>query len=415
MLPLVGLAATIIPDLVRLIARDKSGTISDAVSKTVSDVTKTSDPIEAMKTLQSDAGAAAQVRVRLARIAVDAQKAQDDEADRQRQDEMAILQASFGDTEDARGTLVALAQSGSGVAWAAPVVSLIVTLGFFAILAMLIFYRSAATIDANTAQIVNIIVGALAAAFATVVNFWLGSSQGSRAKDANALQLQATHAAQINRAIDTVRAVSNKAIDSATATATATKAPASTPTVARTASVAAAIRPAAQDSFDACVALVLTYEGGFSDNPADPGGATNFGITQRTLEAFLGHPVTVDDVRNLSSSTADAIYRANYWNLMRCGDLPAGVDLMVFDYGVNSGPGLAVKALQGLVGVTQDGAIGPITLAAVANVAPLTLVNDLAQQRLTYLRGLSGFATFGAGWTRRVAEVQAKAQQMVGG
>jgi lysozyme family protein len=67
------------------------------------------------------------------------------------------------------------------------------------------------------------------------------------------------------------------------------------------------------------------------------------------------------------------------------------------------------------VGVTQDGAIGPITLAAVANFAPLTLVNDLAQQRLTYLRGLSGFPTFGTGWTRRVAEVQAQAQQMAAG
>jgi lysozyme family protein len=415
MLPLVGLAATIIPDLIRLIARDKSGTISDAVSKTVSDVTKTSDPIEAVKRLQSDPAATAELQVRLAQIAVDAEKAQNQEADRQRQDEMAMLQASIGNTEDARGTLVALARSGSGVAWAAPVVSLIVTLGFFAILGALIFYRSAVTIDANTAQIVNIIVGALAAAFATVVNFWLGSSQESRSKDTNALQLQATHAAQINHAIDTVRAVSNKAIDSATATATATRAPPSTPPAVRTGSVVSANRPAQQDNFDACVALVLTYEGGFSDNPYDAGGATNFGITQRTLEAFLGHACTVDDVRNLSSTTAAAIYRANYWNLMRCGDLPAGVDLMVFDYGVNSGPGTAVKALQGLVGVTQDGAIGPITLAAVANFAPLTLVNDLAQQRLTYLRGLSGFPSFGTGWTRRVAEVQAQAQQMAAG
>jgi lysozyme family protein len=194
-----------------------------------------------------------------------------------------------------------------------------------------------------------------------------------------------------------------------------TRAPRYTPPAVPTESVPAAIQPPQQGSFAACVALVLTYEGGFSDNPADPGGATNFGITQRTLEAFLGHPVTVDDVRNLSSSTADAIYRANYWNLMRCADLPAGVDLMVFDYGVNSGPATAVEALQGLVGVTQDGAIGPITLGAVANVAPLTLINELAQQRLTYLRGLSGFPTFGASWSNRVAEVQAKAQQMAAG
>ena len=183
MLPLVGLAATIIPDLIRLIARDKSGSIADVVTKTVSDVTKTSDPVEAMKALQSDVAAAAELRVRLAQIAVDAQKAQNDEADKQRQDELATLQASLGDTKDARGTLVALAQSRSGVAWGAPVVSLVVTLGFFVILSLLIFYRTAGTIDPNTGQIINITVGALAAAFATVVNFWLGSSQGSRSKE----------------------------------------------------------------------------------------------------------------------------------------------------------------------------------------------------------------------------------------
>jgi hypothetical protein len=397
--------------LIRLIARDKSGSIADVVTKTVSDVTKTSDPVEAMKALQSDVAAAAELRVRLAQIAVDAQKAQNDEADKQRQDELATLQASLGDTKDARGTLVALAQSRSGVAWGAPVVSLVVTLGFFVILSLLIFYRTAGTIDPNTGQIINITVGALAAAFATVVNFWLGSSQGSRSKDSSALQLQAAHAAQINHAMDTVQAVSKQAIDSATATATVP----TPPDVQPEAVVAVVQPPAKHDSFDACVALVLANEGGFSDRPDDPGGATNFGITQRTLEAFLGHQVTVNDVRDLSGNTAIEIYRANYWNQMRCGDLPSGVDLMVFDYGVNSGPATAVKALQGLVGVTQDGAIGKITLAAVAKIAPLTLVDGLARQRLAFLRGLSDFPTFGAGWTKRVTEVQQKAQQMAAG
>jgi lysozyme family protein len=99
---------------------------------------------------------------------------------------------------------------------------------------------------------------------------------------------------------------------------------------------------------------------------------------------------------------------------MRCGDLPAGVDLMVFDYGVNSGPATAIKALQGLVRVTPDGAIGPVTLRAVANAGSNSLVNGLAQARMTYLRGLPTFAQFGDGWTRRVIDVQQKAQQMAG-
>jgi lysozyme family protein len=200
--------------------------------------------------------------------------------------------------------------------------------------------------------------------------------------------------------IDTVRSVTGKPAEAAA------------PVGAPVAAVPSA--PAAPDNFDRCVAATLAYEGGFCDNLGDPGGATNFGITLRTLEAFLGHSVTVDDVRAMSSSTAIEIYRANYWNQMRCGDLPAGVDLMVFDFGVNTGPAAAVKALQGLAQVTQDGAIGPMTLNAVAGVAPMTLVNGLAQVRMAYLRGLPTFAEFGDGWTKRVTDVQQKAQRMVG-
>jgi lysozyme family protein len=405
MLPLIGLAATYIPDLIKLIAGDKAGTVAAAVSQTVTDITKTTDPAEAMKTLQSDAQAASDLRARLAQIALNAQQAQNDEADRTRQDTLATLQAALGDTKDARGGMVALAAAHSGIAWGAPVVSLVVTIGFFAILALLVFYSRAISADsgATVTQILNISVGTLATGFATVINFWLGSSQGSRSKDTASLQMQATHAAQIGSMIATVKSVTSTNADPSAQTgiATGTVAPA-TP---------AAVPP---DDFDSCVAVTLAYEGGFADNPTDPGGATNFGITLRTLEAFVGHAVTVNDVRTMSSSTAIEIYRANYWNQMRCGDLPAGVDLMVFDFGVNSGPATSVKALQKLVGVTQDGAIGPITLGAVAQVAPTTLVTGLGQARMAYLRSLASFAEFGDGWTKRVTEVQQKALQMIG-
>jgi hypothetical protein len=274
-----------------------------------------------------------------------------------------------------------------------------VTVGFFAILGLLVFYSRAiaAGADATVTQILNISVGTLATGFATVVNFWLGSSQGSRSKDSASLQMQATHAAQLGSIIDTVKSVTSKTAD----------APA--PVVA-----APSVPAAAPNNFDRCVAVTLAYEGGFCDNLGDPGGATNFGITLRTLEAFLGHSVTVDDVRAMSSSTAIEIYRANYWNQMRCGDLPAGVDLMLFDFGVNTGPATAVKALQGLAQVTPDGAIGQVTLNAVASIAPMTLVNGLAQARLAYVRGLPSFTEFGDGWTRRVSDVQQKAQKMAG-
>jgi hypothetical protein len=264
--------------------------------------------------------------------------------------------------------------------------------------------------DATVAQIINISVGTLATAFATVVNFWLGSSQGSRSKDTASLQMQANHAAQLNDIIDTVKTVTNKVVEAAAPGSAFGLASAQAPTSPAATSPAAP----APDNFDACVAVTLAYEGGFGDNPADPGGATNFGITKRTLEAFLGHAVSIDDVREMSSATAIEVYRANYWNHLRCGDLPAGVDLMVFDFGVNSGPATAARALQAIVGVTQDGAIGRVTLGAAAAAAPSALVDGLAAARLSYLRGLPSFADFGNGWSRRVEDVRQKARQMAG-
>ena len=219
MLPLIGLAATYLPDLIRLIAGDKAGTVASAVSQTVSDVTKTLDPATALKTLQSDASAASELRARLAQIALDAQKAQNDAADQARQAELAMLQATLGDTKDARGGMVALVQAHSGIAWGAPVVSVVVTAGFFAILALLVFFSASITAQAGAAvtQILNISVGTLATGFATVVNFWLGSSQGSQSKDAASLQMQATHAAQLGSIIDTVKSVTNKPAEAAVA------------------------------------------------------------------------------------------------------------------------------------------------------------------------------------------------------
>jgi hypothetical protein len=384
MLSLVGLAATYLPDLIRLIAGDKAGTVAAAVTRAVTEVTKTADPEAAQKTLQTDMAAAAELRIRLAQIALGAQKAQADSTE-----------VSF---TDARG---------GDIAWGAPAVSLVVTIGFFAVLAVLAFCSRtiAASADATVTQILNISVGTLATGFATVVNFWLGSSQSSRSKDTATRQMQATHAAQLGTLIDTVTSVAR----SPTETTAIVPTPSPLPTI-----VASAPKARTTDNFDRCIAVTLAHEGGFTDNAADPGGATNFGITLRTLEAFLGHAVTPDDVRALSSSTAIEIYRANYWNQLRCGDLPAGVDLMMLDFGVNSGPATAVKALQALVQVTRDGAIGRQTLDAVARVAPMTLVDGLAQARMACLRSLPSFTEFGDGWTRRVGDVQQKAQRMVG-
>ena len=121
--------------------------------------------------------------------------------------------------------------------------------------------------------------------------------------------------------------------------------------------------------------------------------------------------LTADDVKKLTPAVAKEIYRTAYWNRMQCGALPAGLDLEVFDFGVNSGPSESVKTLQRLVGVTQDGSVGPITLAAVAQFNVGDLIGRFAQARLAFYQGLN-MPEFEQGWATRVAQIQTAAATM---
>jgi lysozyme family protein len=94
-------------------------------------------------------------------------------------------------------------------------------------------------------------------------------------------------------------------------------------------------------------------------------------------------------------------------------ELPSGVDYAVFDAAINSGPGRAAKWLQTCVSVEPDGGIGPKTLAAVASFDSQQLVEDYSERRLSFLQALPTWPTFGKGWGRRVADVQAKAIGMI--
>lgn len=168
-----------------------------------------------------------------------------------------------------------------------------------------------------------------------------------------------------------------------------------------------------KDNFDAALKAILHHEGGFSDHPQDPGGMTNLGVTKRVWEEWVGHEVDEKTMRGLTPEIVGPMYKAKYWDKIKGDDLPAGVDYCVFDAAVNSGPGRAVKWLQGCVGVDQDGGIGPKTLAAVAAFDPKELVEDYAKRRLSFLMDLKTWPTFGKGWGRRVAEVQTSASSML--
>jgi len=165
-----------------------------------------------------------------------------------------------------------------------------------------------------------------------------------------------------------------------------------------------------QDNFSSALTHVLKFEGGYSDHPSDPGGATKFGITHAVLTRHRGHQVGKAEVKALTKEEAAAIYRADYWEAACCDDLPSGLDLAVFDCAVNQGAGRAKRFLQQAARVTVDGRIGPVTLAAVrAAPSDALLIEFMARRMRSYglLRRL--FRTFGLGWSRRLMAVHAEA------
>lgn len=165
-------------------------------------------------------------------------------------------------------------------------------------------------------------------------------------------------------------------------------------------------------NFEQCLAHLLKHEGGYVNHPADPGGRTNLGVTQKVWEEWVGHPVTEADMRALGPKDVAPLYKKKYWDSVSGGLLPAGVDYAVFDLAVNSGVGRAAKTLQKAAGVNPDGAIGPATLGAVSECDPAELIMGICRVRQSFLESLQTFSTFGKGWTRRVNEVQEKALNM---
>lgn len=166
-------------------------------------------------------------------------------------------------------------------------------------------------------------------------------------------------------------------------------------------------------NFPRALALVLKHEGGWSDHPSDPGGATMKGVTLATYRAYINKNGTKADLRNITQAQLEKVYREQYWNKVRGDDLPSGVDYALFDFAVNSGPSRAVKFLQRILLVQQDGIIGPQTMAALARAKPEHVIEVLCAERLKFLKGLSTWPTFGKGWGRRVDDVELHALAMV--
>lgn len=165
-------------------------------------------------------------------------------------------------------------------------------------------------------------------------------------------------------------------------------------------------------NFGRSLSLVLVNEGGWSDNPADPGGATMKGVTLANFRRYVKADATKADLRTISDAQIATVYRRFYWDAVAGAELPAGVDYAVFDFAVNSGSGRAAKYLQAVLGVAQDGRIGPATLAAAKGKPAGVIIDALCDVRLAFLERLPTWPNFGRGWSARVASVRRQALLM---
>lgn len=168
-------------------------------------------------------------------------------------------------------------------------------------------------------------------------------------------------------------------------------------------------------NFELCLPWTLAYEGGWSDNPKDPGGATMEGVTQAVYDDWrAAQEEPKQSVKLLTASERDAIYRARYWDRVFGDSLTAGVDYAVFDFAVNSGVARAIKTFQQVLSVKSDGLMGPSTLAACRDYVllkgPAPLIFALCDARLDFMQDLSTWPIFGVGWQRRVDGVELGAQ-----
>mgnify|MGYP003122042307 FL=1 len=168
-----------------------------------------------------------------------------------------------------------------------------------------------------------------------------------------------------------------------------------------------------RQNFEECMARLLDHEGGYIWHREDPGGETNLGVTRAVYEQYVGRQVMDGEMKGLTHDDVYPLYKENYWDRVRGDDLPSGVDWSTFDWAVNSGVSRSAKALQRIVGVEQDGGIGPMTLQAVAEVEPAEIIEQMHHMRDSFYRSLSTFDTFGRGWTRRNDETKEQALNLL--
>ncbi len=175
----------------------------------------------------------------------------------------------------------------------------------------------------------------------------------------------------------------------------------------------------AERDYEACIIRVLAHEGSeYTDgiHPYDPGGPTRWGITIADVRQFLKPGATADDVKRLTKQQAMEIYKKHYWNPIRGDELPAGIDYVLYDYGINSGISRAGKVLRRVLGLSdKDWHITDDVLAQLNRRDIAKVINAICDERMRFLQGLGIWPTYARGWTTRVREVRAFSLQLAKG
>lgn len=158
------------------------------------------------------------------------------------------------------------------------------------------------------------------------------------------------------------------------------------------------------DPFQQAATLVLDQEGGYSDDRGDPGNYTPAGVFKGTKYGISARSYPNEDIINLTLERALYLYKRDYWDSLRLGEIPWPLSLYVFDSAVNQGTVPATRMLQEALGVTVDGVIGDETIAAAQQAMPYHAAQFMALRAMRYTQS-NNFDRYGKTWLRRVFQI----------
>lgn len=149
-------------------------------------------------------------------------------------------------------------------------------------------------------------------------------------------------------------------------------------------------------NFDIAFNRLIDYEGGYTNDPNDPGGETKWGINKREYPKLIIKELTREDAYN--------IYEKDFWLKIGLDEVPFSVAFQLFDFAVNSGISTAIRYFQRALGVADDGYFGPVSKAAMKLAKEPNMIMNLNSERLDFMTRLKGWTNFGRGWARRIAQ-----------